>query len=242
MAHDSRWIARTVLALVSTLVGILIAEQLVRLFAPQPLIRLRPDIWMPVDGLGYQKAPHVDAIINTGERAVRLMTDERGHRVGLRGRPRGERKILAVGDSFLEALQVDYPGLVTTRLAEILARHESLRESGEAAMPQFDVINAGVSGWGPGHYYRKVSDELSADEYELVLLFVFVGNDVVRHTRTWHAARREHGVPVRMPSRLGYREIVEAWIYPTYAQLRARSHLIVLLKRRLLNAFMRLGR
>ena len=101
-----------------------------RIVAPQPLVQIRPDIWMPVDGLGYQLAPNLDTTINTGEGSVRLLTDEKGHRIGLQGPPNGERKILAVGDSFLEGLQVEYEELVTTRLGGLLEGH--------AATPRID--------------------------------------------------------------------------------------------------------
>ena len=159
-----RWFARIALALLSTLVGLLLAEQFVRLFAPQPLVRMRGSIWIPVDGLGHQKTPHLDTIIDTGEGPVRLLTDERGHRVGPEGPPAGRRRILAVRDSFLEGLQVDYRDLVTTRLAGMLERQESLRKSAENAVPTYAVVNTGVSGWDLNRYYRKARQELSADD------------------------------------------------------------------------------
>ena len=240
-ARVRRWLGRTALVLGSLLVGILVSEGLVRLFAPQPLVQIRPDIWMPVDGLGHQLAPNLDTTINTGEGPVRLLTDARGHRIGPHGPPSGEQKILAVGDSFLEALQVEYQDLVTTRLAELLQSRSSDRRPPGTAEPRYAVIGAGVSGWNPNHYYIKVRDELAEDDYDLVLVFVFVGNDVVSEARTRYEARAQRARPIRMPRSLRYRELVDAWIYPVYLQLRARSHLVVLLKGRFLNLWLRLG-
>ena len=236
-----RRILRVALLLASALIGVLLSEGVVRVFAPQPLIQLRPDIWIPVAGVGHQKAANVDTVINTGEGEVRLVTDERGHRIGAQGPPRGARKILAVGDSFVEGLQVDYPELATTRLADMLELHAASHRSTDSGSREYAVINTGVSDWSPNHYYRKVHEELSADDYDLVLLFVFLGNDVVTHMRTWHAPRSEFGIPVRMPRSLDHRELVDAWVYPLYLQLRARSHLVVFLKRRFLSQLLRLG-
>ena len=236
-----RRIARLVLVLVGVLVGVLLSEGLVRLFAPQPLVQIRPDIWMPVEGLGHQMAPHVDTIINTGERDVRLLTDARGNRIGPQGPPRGRRKILAVGDSFVEGLSVAYPDLVSTRLAELMDRRRSRPRSTVGRTREYAVVTAGVSGWDPGRYYRKTLAELAVDDYDLVLLFVFTDNDVVTHTGTWHPPRPNEGNPIRLPQGLDHREIVDALIHPAYARLRARSHLVVLLKGRLLNLWLRLG-
>ena len=175
------------------LVGVLLSEGLVRLSAPQPLVQVRPDIWMPVEGFGYQMAPHVDTIINTGERDVRLLTDARGNRIGPQGPPRGRRKILAVGDSFVEGLSVAYPDLVTTRLAELMDRRRSRPRSTAGRTREHAVVTAGVSGWDPSHYYRKTLAELAVEDYELVLLFVFTDNDVVTHSGTRHPPRPNEG-------------------------------------------------
>lgn len=236
-----RWIGRLVLILGSLLVGVLLSEGLVRLVAPQPLAQIRPDIWIPVDRLGHQLAPNLDTTINSGEGPVRLLTDARSHRIGPQGPPSGERKVLAVGDSFLEALQVDYAELVTTRLGALLEGQAPARESTGTPARRYAVISAGVSGWNANHYYIKVRDELAEDDYDLVLVFVFVGNDVISEVNTRYEARPQRARPIRMPRSLGYRELVDAWIYPVYLQLRARSHLVVLLKGRFLNLWLRLG-
>ncbi len=240
-ARARRWIGRIALVLGSLLVGALLAEGLVRFFAPQPLVQIRPDIWQPVDGLGHRLAPNLDTTINTGEGPVRLQTDGRGLRIGSRGSLSSERKILAVGDSFLEGLQVEYEELVTTRLGELLEGQAPSRGPTRTSARRYAVITAGVSGWNPNHYYIKVRDELTRDDYDLVLVFVFVGNDVVSDENTSYEARSQRARPIRLPHSLRYRQLVDAWVYPMYLQLRARSHLTVLLKGELLNLWLRLG-
>ena len=76
------WVVQLFLILLSVLITLLILEGLVRSFKPQQLILIRPDIWIPVEGVGWKMAPNVDTLINTGERDVWLITDQNGYRVG----------------------------------------------------------------------------------------------------------------------------------------------------------------
>lgn len=244
-ARVRRWTGRIALVLVSLLVGILLSEGLVRIVAPQPLVQIRPDIWMPVDGLGHQLAPDLDTTINTGEGTIRFLTDDKGRRIGLQGPPHGEQKILAVGDSFLEGLQVEYEELVTTRLGGLLEGHAPPRGLTGTRASRYAVTSVGVRDWNPNHYYLRARDELAEDDYDLVLVFVFVGNDIISGARTYYPARPRRARPIRMPRSVDYRELVDAWIHPIHlqlrVQLRARSHLAVLLNRRFLNLALRLG-
>src|SRR5204862_6332604 len=58
-----------------------VGELVIRLVAPQQLIVKRPDIWQPADTLGWSRRPHVNTTINTGERAVRVISDRAGFSV-----------------------------------------------------------------------------------------------------------------------------------------------------------------
>lgn len=69
--------------LVGAAFAFFLGEMLVRVFAPQQLISLRPDIWVAdSSGLGWKLKPSLDIRVNLGERNVRLLTDEKGHRTG----------------------------------------------------------------------------------------------------------------------------------------------------------------
>src|SRR2546425_4069205 len=48
------WLTKSGLLLGSTMAALLLGEVVVRIVAPQQLIILRPDIWMPVDSVGIQ--------------------------------------------------------------------------------------------------------------------------------------------------------------------------------------------
>src|SRR4051812_13500318 len=93
------------IAICIALVG---AELAVRLLVPQQLILKRTDIWQPADTLGWTHLPNVNTTVNTGERAVHFRTDADGYRVARAGRRESaNRTVLLLGDSFMEALQVE---------------------------------------------------------------------------------------------------------------------------------------
>src|SRR5436309_14376811 len=92
----------------SCLLAVGASEVLVRVFAPQQLILKLPDVWQGVDTLGWPHRDEVAAVINTGERSVRFITDRFGFRVGSRARAAWTKRVLLLGDSFMEAMQVEY--------------------------------------------------------------------------------------------------------------------------------------
>ena len=51
-----RWVGRMCLVLGSFILALLLLELGVRIFAPQQLVLFRPDLWIPVEGLGHQNA------------------------------------------------------------------------------------------------------------------------------------------------------------------------------------------
>src|SRR3989442_7554034 len=102
------WLTKSGLLLGSTMAALLLGEVVVRIVAPQQLIILRPDIWMPVDSVGLTFRPFVHSTINTGERPGHVVTDSQGFRVSAGGRPSARTRVLLIGDSFMAALQVEY--------------------------------------------------------------------------------------------------------------------------------------
>ncbi len=94
---------------ISICCSLLLAEAMVRFAAPQQLVIMRSDIWQPDDGLGWRHRANVDTVVNTGEKTVRFFTDANGYRVNGNATETKEyeARILVLGDSFLEALQVE---------------------------------------------------------------------------------------------------------------------------------------
>lgn len=222
-----------VLLAISSVVAILLAEVAVQLMAPQQLIEMRPDVWEPIDGVGYLRRPGVIASINTGERSVTIRTDRERYRVGAAGRVEAETQILLLGDSFMEALQVEHEQTTAARieagLATRLGRHVAVR-------------NAGVSGWSPNHYLIRGRELLATDRFALTVVAIFVGNDAVTK-RVPHFSPRPptERHEFRWPRSFARREVIDALIAPLNDALEVRSHLFILLKNTFATLRMRMG-
>lgn len=206
-------------------VGLIVAELVVRWVEPQQLTILRPDIWIPDQGLGWRRTAHLSTRINTGERTVGFFTDEHGHRIGRRKITSNPNvRVLALGDSFVEALQVEYEDSMTGRIETVLA----------GAYDTARVVTAGVAGYGPNQYLIQVRAELREADYDAVVVFLFLGNDIERERRERIPAKRPETVhPLRWPRKLQARELIDSFLYPINDALEQRSHLFVLLRSRL---------
>ena len=222
-----------VLAGVAVLLSLLLLEGAVRLLAPQQLVAGRPDVFMPRDSVGWQFRPGLSTTLNTGERTVTLLTDSAGLRVGGGGRSEGHTKLLLIGDSFLAALQVEEE----QSLAGLLAAH--LTDSLGAPVA---VRNTGVPGWDPPQYLIRTRQMLAQEEFALVVVFVYVGNDVVPRRRDYIPPREPVPArPFRLPRAPTSGEVIDALFRPTNDALERHSHLFVLLKDRLRPLLMRVG-
>ena len=222
------------LLLVSLLLVFVTGEILTRLLFPQQLILLRPDIWQPMDSLGYTHRAKVHTTVNTGERTVHMMTDANGFRIGAVARPPGEFRILLLGDSFMAAMQVEY--------------EQSLAGLIERCVPEWTghtvtVANAAVAGWDPPQYYLEARRVLAAGRFDLVVVAVFLGNDVVGPERRLVMAPLQPDLVhrLRFPGRLSWNGLVDALLAPINDQLKTRSQFYVFLKNRSQNVLMRLG-
>jgi hypothetical protein len=222
-----------VVVLLSSLVGLVLADLVVRVAAPQQLIQTRPDLWQSDDTVGWRRRPNVRGRINTGERTVTLITDADGNRIGIGGRTAAATQVLLLGDSFIEAAQVEHE----QSLAYLLERGFSERLGWAVA-----VRNAGVAGWNPNHYLLRGRQLLQRETFALVIVGLFVGNDAVTYRfdrippRTATVRR-----PFRLPRALSWHEFMDAMIAPSNDCLESRSHLYVLAKNRLSTLRMRLG-
>ncbi len=242
MSARRRWRRRAgklLLLVLSTCVSLLLAEGLVRWLAPQQLILLRPDVWQADDsGLGWVQTPNIDTRINTGEREIHLRTDEHGYRITSETPTATPgHRILALGDSYLAAIQVEAEDTMTELLARTLS---------ERFNDGVEVVNTGVGGWGPSHYRIKAAQELDAPAdgrpYDLVLVFLYLGNDI-------EAWRRDAFPPKQSTVRHAWRwprslrpgELVNAWLYPLNDTLETRSHLFMLARNQAWYLLMRMG-
>ncbi len=81
----------------------------------------------------------------------------------------GRRRILFLGDSFLEAYQVDLEANFSQRMARDLSR----RGAGEV-----EAVNWGVHGYGLGSHFLTVRERAAECNPDIVVLVLFLGNDL----------------------------------------------------------------
>lgn len=162
-----------VLVLAGTAVGLLLSEITLRIagFSYPPFHR--PD---PITGLSlrlntsgwYEKEGHAYVTINSQGLRDRERPIEK---------PPSTYRILVLGDSYVEALQVDIEKTFW-RLLE-----KRLEECEFRPTKKIDVINLGVSGFGTGQALRILQTRGLAYAPDLVILAVFPGNDVRNNSR-----------------------------------------------------------
>ena len=150
----------------ATLFSLILLEALVRVLLPQELPHDVPELWSPDHSIGWKHRAGIRVTANTGERDVEICIDGDGDRVDCHREPQKycSRRILIVGDSFVEALAIPYREAVWARIEEDTGACLSV---------------AGVSGYGLAQYTETVRQHTGehSDRYDLVILNVFVGND-----------------------------------------------------------------
>jgi GDSL-like lipase/acylhydrolase family protein len=138
---------------------------------------------VPVSDFFYEFDPHVGlkGIARKHGRAIKrgsfdVPVEINSH--GFRDRehaydkPPGTRRVVLLGDSFIEALQVPFERSVTPLLEERVRQ-----ETGAV-----EFINLGLSGFGTGREYLMLEEYGLRYKPDLVLLF-FVGNDISDNSR-----------------------------------------------------------
>jgi hypothetical protein len=229
------WRAVGTLALfaLSSAIALAVTEVLIRIVAPQQLVALRPDVWQPADTVGWRFRPNLNTTINTGERTVHVFTDRDGFRVGRAGRSDAATRVLLLGDSFMAALQVEFE----QSLAGLLEQRLPARAGAPVA-----IRNTGQAGWDPPQYFFQARSLLGRDHFALVVVAVYLGNDIV--------SRRPDRVPprvpvetyrLRLPRRFTGAEFTTALLRPLNDVLEQRSHAFIFAKSRLHGVLMRMG-
>ena len=215
-----RKVTRGILLAASVLIVVgLIGELCVRLLAPQVLPRDNPGLWRPDSDIGWRRSPNITAIVNSGERNVAFCTDSLGSRVPCSDAARDcTRRILVVGDSFVEALSIDYAETVWGRIEE---------ETGLCV----DV--AGVAGYGIAQYRATVIERLQLDDRPLagIIIALYVGNDLDDDLQAIPPPTRVQHIPFRLWPRSATRAGLREWFYPVSQWLERWSHAYVGMRR-----------
>jgi len=168
----------SLLKLIFILAGGLIALLLLELGA-----RLLPTPYPPETGkfftchnrLGWIGAPHFQGVLDDAGIYQELAFNAQGmHDTGhALEKPPGTFRILMLGDSFVQALQVG-----EAETAHQLLENRLNRAAQPGGSPAVEVISAGVVNWGTNQqllYYREEGQRFRPD---LVLLLLYLGNDL----------------------------------------------------------------
>ena len=160
------------MVLVGVLAPLLVLEAALRLFGPilpgnydtGHYLQRHPQ-------LGHFNVPGFDGWIKTSEFTTRVSISPLGLRDPRTAyeRPAGVFRVLLLGDSFVEGVQVDASKTVAAQLEASLTQH-----SGRPV----EVINAGVAGYGTGQELLLFEQEGARYQANVVVVVVFLGNDI----------------------------------------------------------------
>lgn len=172
-AASSVVIARVALVGSALLLPLLVLELGLRIFGPFLPGNYETGAYLVRHPLyGHYHPENFSGWIKTDEYAVPIRTNREGQRGPdiPTAKPPGVFRILVLGDSFVEAVQV-------AENERFLARLDAILNS-PGAPRRFELIDGSCSGWGTAQEYLYLQHEGPRYRPDLVLLVFFVGNDV----------------------------------------------------------------
>ncbi|HXX49152.1 MAG TPA: hypothetical protein VEN47_13060 [Myxococcota bacterium] len=195
---------------------LLIMELLVRIFQPQVLPHGIPGLWERDPTISWRHRPGVHVVANTGERDVDVCIDGKGDRVACGVPPRTDckKRILAIGDSYAEALAVPYDQTVWARIDA---------DTGAC------TDDSGVAAYYLSQYVVMARQRLAAPgaHYDLVIVSLYLGNDLTDDPDQLPKQQDVQYEPVRLfPDGLSEKAIWK-WFYPWNAWLKSHSEFYV---------------
>jgi len=225
------------LLILSVVVSLLIGEILVRIVTPQQLIVHSHHVWRPDETIGWRHMENANTQINTGEGTVHFVTDSNGYRINYSAENEigagPDISIITIGDSYLEAVQVEN----RYTMPQVIRRTLS-----DKYRKRVDAVNDGVGAWGPNHYLMEAKLALAKRKYDLGIIFIYAANDIVINKQSSFSpevvSAQHH---FRFPRSLKWSELKINVFYPINDLLETSSHLFVLLKNRFQTIRSRIG-
>jgi lysophospholipase L1-like esterase len=164
--------AKTILGLMSLLVGLLVCEALLSWLKPQ--LYRRPHVWQFDSELGWEHIPGASGWLVKPEFEVefRINADGLRDRDYSRKRPPQGRRLLVMGDSFAEGWGVQLEESVSKQLEKQVQK--------AAPDKAFEVINFGVAGYGTDQemlLFEKLGLSYEPDQ----VLVLFYPNDLINN-------------------------------------------------------------
>ena len=165
-------IINSILLLGSILLSLFLLELTVRVLLPPPLDGSSNPADTCSAMTGWQGKPHYQTTVVTEDYIHDLTLNSQGMHdtEHTQIKPDDKFRILLIGDSFVQAVQVAEPETSHQRLEDWLNR--------QVGADKIEVISGGVGGWGTGQqllYYRADGRTYQPD---LVLLMFYMGNDI----------------------------------------------------------------
>lgn len=203
MKRNKEIFGRLGLVALALLVSSLGAELCVRIVNPQHETTSSPGLYQPDPPGRYRLSPGFEGEVR---RPGSFRTSVVINSSGMRGpevpaKQPGNFRLLALGDSFTFGYGVE----VNEPFVSLLA------EDFQTEIPLFESLNGGVGGYGlPDNllWLERYGLELKPD---LVLLCIFVGNDILDATE-WGRSAMSQGVSAGMPL-AGSRRGLSLWLY-----------------------------
>jgi hypothetical protein len=178
------WILPGALAFASLTLALALVEFGLRLFDPQPTGLSRQDRF----GLALH-APGITRYLPQYGTTVTFNSAGMRDREHPLEKPPGVFRVLLLGDSFMEALQVPFEKSFPSLLEQQLEH---------ATGKRVEVVNAGVSGWGTDDELRYLTSYGLAYRPDLVVVVMTLHNDISDNFREdWHTM--QDGILVDQP-------------------------------------------
>ncbi len=168
----------TLLTIASTAIALLGGELFLERWFPQLTVQQalkdRPAMYRSSDVLFMELLPDFQGTLRESEFDTSIRVNSLGYRQDEFKAQKGQGlRIVVVGDSFTFGYGVEerdsYPRVLERLLAEVRTRNELL---------PVEVINAGVPAWWTDAYYLYLKEYGLALEPDLILLGLFMGNDI----------------------------------------------------------------
>jgi hypothetical protein len=173
----ARWLSRLGLLLFGLLLPLLMVELALRLFGPILPGNYRTGSFQAAHPVyGRFQVPNFDGWIRSPEFVSHMKTNSLGLRDDeiVMPKPPDTFRILVVGDSFVQASQV----LVGEPFSDVLERSLNALPAHAGRPQRYDVVNAGVGGWGPGEELLWLRNEGMKLQPDLVIVQLYLGNDI----------------------------------------------------------------
>lgn len=192
------------LLIASLLFTMLLAEGLLRLFPlPLPDRFFEPNQefgWFHTPGrVGWHRTPELEVPIEINQLGLR--DEDHGY-----AKPADTTRLLLVGDSFVEGLQVRHPATVDEQLEAMLNARSS---------HPVQVLNAGVSRFGTDNELLFLQQEGLRYQPDLVILFFFY-NDLFDNLEEPYFELSDEGLSAVQPAPfnpLGPAERLRGWLW-----------------------------